>query len=123
MIHPSAVGVLPRATDGREHITYTSVESAVESVIAERLAATSLVMTRDDQRYFWPGEGRIFIYMSDLPLDCGDIIAAIRHRLETADDDGYVMFPVKAIRIDRESGLIQVTGDERRITHMRPLPS
>ena len=123
MSNPSAVGTAPRVSNARESIVYTSADDAVKHVIAERLGATNVRMTVGPSQYFWPAGGRIRVYMSGLPEDCHDLMVAIYERLETTDDAGYVLFPVKSIELDREDEMIRVIGDECRITQMRPMPS
>ena len=123
MSHPSAVGIAPKISNAQESIAYTSADDAVKHVIAERLGATNVSVTVDESRYFWPAGGRIRVYMSGLPEDSHDLIVAIHEHLQTADDSGHVLFPVKSVEIDREAEMIQVFGDECRITQMRPMPS
>lgn len=123
MYHPPATGIMPAVTNAREPIVYTTADDAVRHVIAERMAATNTRKVIGDERYFWPMNGQIHIYMSGLPEDCGDIAVTVHEQLEAAVEDGYRVFPVKSVEVDRESGRILVIGDEARVTEMRPMPT
>lgn len=123
MPHPSAVGITPKISNARESIAYTSVADVVTHVTAERLGATNVRVTIGDKRYFWPVGGRIRVNMSGLPEDSDAIVVEVRDHLETIDEDGYVLFPVKTVEVSHEDGSVQVVGDEARIHRMRPMPS
>jgi len=122
MPHPSAVGIAPKVSNARETITYTSPADTVTHITAERLGATNVRMTVGNERYFWPAGGRIRVNMSGLPEDSDDIVIAVRDHLETIDDDGYVLFPVKSVVVNREGDYVEVFGDENRLYRMRPMP-
>jgi hypothetical protein len=104
-------------------ISHVSVEDTLGHIEEVWRKTSSQRNTSAGGRVRWPFRGIILIHISDLPSNCDELTKRIRKMFEAIDAEGFVNFPVLAVKVDRPQGIIWIQGDESRIDQMRPLPA